>query len=73
MMKFKNLLRPHNKTDKENDSSEQLPKKSKCQCLHYSLSPNDCNKLSYEDTYSTLQHEWSKQKDKRTVLKEFQQ
>ena len=69
MMKFKNLRRPHNKTDKENDSLEQLPKKRKCQCLHYSPSPNDDNELSYEDAYSTLQDEWSKQKPKRRVLK----
>ena len=69
MMKFKNLCRPYNKTDKENDSLEQLPKKRKCQHLHYSKSPNDNNELSYEDAFSTLQDEWSKKKLMRTVLK----
>ena len=69
MMKFKNLHRPRNKID--NDSLEQLPTKRKCQCLHYSPSPNDDNELSYEDAYSALQDEWSKQKAKRRVLKEL--
>ena len=71
MMKFKNLHRPRNKIDKDNDSLEQLPMKRKCQRLHYSPSPYDNNELSYEDTYSTLQDEWSKQKAKRRVLKEL--
>ena len=71
MMKFKNLRRPRNKTDKENESLEQLPKKRKCQHLYYSPSRNDDNELSYEDAYSALQDEWSKQKPKRRVLKEL--
>ena len=71
MVKFKNLHRPRNKTDKENESLEQLPKKRKCQSLHYSPSPNDDNELSYEDAYSALQDEWSKQKPKRRVLEEL--
>ena len=71
MMKFKNLRRPRKNTDKGNDSLGQLPKKRKCQRLHYSPSPNDDNELSYEDAYSTLQDEWSKQKPKRRVLKEL--
>ena len=70
MMKLKNLRRPRNKTDKENESLEQVPKKRKCQ-LHYSPSRYDDNELSYEDAYSALQDEWSKQKPKRRVLKEL--
>ena len=67
MMKFKNLSRPRNKIDKDNDS-EQLPMKRKCQRLHYSPSRYDNNDLSYEDTYSTLQDEWSKQKPKKLLI-----
>ena len=67
MMKFKNLSRPRNKIDKDNDS-EQLPMKRKCQRLHYSPSPYDNNDLSYEDAYSTLQDEWSKQKPKELLI-----
>ena len=51
--------------------SVQITKKRKCQRLHYSLSPYDYNEVSYENAYSTLQNEWSKQKPKRRVLKEL--